>query len=87
MAGGDVEGEAGGGKGREGGVPLTFLPSRLCVCQPGHSQFSPRKLGGKNFLSMSILDATTTTQGMYVCVRVLPVGHPDVPWVRCHTVI
>lgn len=29
---------------------VTFLPSGLCVCQPGHSQFSPGKLGGKNFL-------------------------------------
>lgn len=33
-----------------GGGWVTFLPSGLCVCQPGHSQFSPGKLGGKNFL-------------------------------------
>lgn len=53
---GGVEGEA------VGGSWVTFLPSRLCVCQPGHSQFSPGKLGGKNFLYVSILDTATTTQ-------------------------
>lgn len=35
--------------GSEEGSRVTFLPLGLRVCQPGHSQFSPRKTGGKNF--------------------------------------
>ncbi len=68
--------DEGGCWGWGGGSWVTFLPSRLCVCQPGHSQFSPGKLGGKNFLYVSMLDAATTTQrpvctqSTFVCVCV-----------------
>lgn len=75
-----------------GGSWVTFLPSGLCVCQPGHSQFSPGKLGGKNFLYASILDTATTTQrpvctrGTCVCVYMCDAWNwaPSVIWLACY---
>lgn len=45
-------------KGSRLGGGVKFLPSRLSVCQAGHSQFSLGKFGEKNFLLVSILDTT-----------------------------
>lgn len=36
--------------GSEEGSRVTFLPLGLCVCQQGHSQFSPKKTGREEFL-------------------------------------
>ena len=85
-----LDGWMGGGSwGWCGGSWVTFLPSGLCVCQPGHSQFSPGKLGGKNFLYVSILDMATNiqwpvcTQGTCVCFYDVSNWAPTVLWLAC----